>query len=113
MEAVKLLLSVGADINTVDKNGETAVHGAAYKCLPNMVRFLSESGAKIEVWNRPNKYKWTPLLISQGYRPGNFKPAPATIAAIEEVMRDHGVEPPPPPARQQKNNDDYAKPKKK
>lgn len=113
LEAVKLLLSLGADINTVDDNGETTVHGAAYKCLPGMVRFLASQGASIEVWNRPNKYKWTPLLISQGYRPGNFKPAPATIAAIEEVMRANGVEPTAPPKRGQKDNDDYAPPKKK
>ncbi len=113
LEAVKLLLSLGADINTVDKNGETAVHGAAYKCLPGMVKFLAASGADINVWNRPNKHKWTPLLISQGYRPGNFKPAPATIAAIEEVMRAKGVEPPTPPQRGPKNEDQYATPKAK
>jgi len=111
LEAVKLLLELGADINTVDDNGETTMHGAAYKCLPKMVNFLASQGADITVWNRPNKHKWTPLLISQGFRPGNFKPAPATIAAIETVMRAAGVEPPAAPDRP-KNNSDYAKPKK-
>ena len=109
LEAVKLLLNLGADINIVDNNSETAMHGAAYKCLPEMVRFLAEQGAKIEIWNRPNKYKWTPLLIAQGYRPGNFKPAPATIAALETVMRANGIEPPAAP-RGPKNNDEYVAP---
>src|SRR6185295_13658898 len=31
LEAVKLVLQLGADVNAVDKNGETAMHGAAYK----------------------------------------------------------------------------------
>ena len=33
----------------------------------------------------------TPLLIAEGYRPGNFKPSFATVAAIEKVMRSRGV----------------------
>src|SRR5437868_4304085 len=31
LEAVEYLLTLGADVNTVDQNGETAMHGAAYK----------------------------------------------------------------------------------
>lgn len=107
--AVQLLLDQGANINTVDENGETAMHGAAYKSLPGMVEFLADHGASIEVWNRPNKYSWTPLLIAQGFRPGNFKPAPATIQAIESVMLANGVTPPPAP-RRALNNSNYKKP---
>ena len=33
-------------------------------------------------------------MIAQGHRPGNFRPAPDTIAAIEKVMRPNGVTPP-------------------
>ncbi len=93
--AVEYLLSLGADVNTVDANGETAMHGAAYKSLPKMVQFLADHGASIDLWNRKNKSGWTPLLIAEGYRPGNFKPSAETIAAIHTVMRNAGVEPPP------------------
>ncbi|MCA9152379.1 MAG: ankyrin repeat domain-containing protein, partial [Planctomycetales bacterium] len=58
----------------------------AYKSLPRMVKFLHDHGADPAVWNRPNKHGWTPLKIAQGYRPGNFKPAPETIAAILAAM---------------------------
>jgi ankyrin repeat protein len=99
LAAVDYLLEVGADVNTMDDNGETAMHGAAYKSLPKMVQLLAGKGAKIEVWNRKNKYGWTPLLIAEGFRPGNFKPSAETVEAIHRVMRSAGVTPPPPTPR--------------
>ncbi len=95
LEAVGYLLSLGAEVNTVDKIGETAMHGAAYKSLPKMVQLLATKGAKPESWNQKNKHGWSPLLIAEGYRPGNFKPSAETIAAIHQVMRDAGITPPP------------------
>ncbi|HEX5175428.1 MAG TPA: ankyrin repeat domain-containing protein, partial [Chthoniobacteraceae bacterium] len=94
IEAAELLLELGANVNAVDKNGETAMHGAAYKNLPKVVEFLAAHGAKVDLWNTKNKYGWTPLKIAEGYRPGNFKPSAETIKAIERVMRAAGVEPP-------------------
>ena len=81
-------------MNAVDDNGETAMHGAAYKNLPRVVQFLADKGARVEVWNRKNKYGWTPLAIAEGHRPGNFKPSPETEAAVREVMIAAGVTPP-------------------
>ena len=86
-------------INAVNRFGETAMHGAAYKNVPGVVHWLYKSGTKIEVWNRKNSKGWTPLLIAQGFRPGNFKPSFETIDAIEVVMRSEGIEPPPAPKR--------------
>ncbi len=91
IEAVQLLLNLGADVNAVDANGETAMHGAAYKNLPKVAQLLADQGAKIEIWNRKNKYGWTPLLIAEGHRPGNFKPSFETIAALRRVMLAAGV----------------------
>ena len=86
LEAVTLLLELGGDLNAADKNGETAMHGAAYKSFPKVVQLLADKGAKIEVWNRKNKYGWTPLSIAEGHRPGNFKPSPETLEALQRVM---------------------------
>jgi ankyrin repeat protein len=99
VEALRAALELGNDINAVDNNGETAMHGAAYKNYPAAVEFLASKGAKIDVWNRPNKQGWTPLVIAQGFRFGNFKPSPVTVAAFAKVMTAAGVAVPDAPKR--------------
>jgi ankyrin repeat protein len=94
LEAVQLALDLGADVNAVDDNGETTMHAAAYKNLPRVVKFLAAHGAKVDVWNKSDKFGWTPLAIAMGYRFGNFKPSPETEAAVREVMIAAGVTPP-------------------
>ncbi len=96
VEAVAYLLSLGADINAVSANGDTAMHGAAFANFPKVVKFLDAKGADIAVWNQRNKRGWTPLMVAEGHRFGNFKPSFETIAAIKEVMLAHGLTPPPP-----------------
>ncbi len=94
IQTIDRLLSLGLDINTVDENGETAIHGAAYQNRPRLIRYLHEHGAKIEVWNQRNRWGWTPLMIARGYREGNFRPDQPTIVVIEELMRAAGITPP-------------------
>jgi ankyrin repeat protein len=94
LEAVQLALALGADVNAVDGNGETAIHAAAYKNLPKVVKYLAANGARIDVWNKDDKFGWTPLAIAVGYRFGNFKPHAETEATIREVMIAAGVTPP-------------------
>ena len=94
LEAVRLLLDLGADVNAVDDNGETAHARRRLPKPPKVVQLLVDRGADINVWNRKNKAGWTPLMIAQGHRPGNFRPEPETIPIIERAMRDAGVEPP-------------------
>jgi len=87
LEAVKVALDLGNDLNAVDKNGETAMHGAAYKHVPSVVRYLAERGARTDVWNRPNSKGWTPLKITEGVQRGmNIVSSPPTAAVIREVM---------------------------
>jgi ankyrin repeat protein len=115
LEAVKLLLGLGADVNGVDSNGDTAMHGAAYGNFPTVVQLLSERGADPNVWKRANKQGRTPLYIAEGYRGGLPRPSRPTIDAITHLMLAAGLstegtrpavrdiyETPPPPAKPQK-----------
>lgn len=92
LEAVMLALALGNDVNVVDKNGNTAMHGAAYKQLPSVVRFLNENGARVEVWNRQNSSGWTPLRIATGVHRGmNFRFHVPTAEALRSIMTAAGV----------------------
>jgi ankyrin repeat protein len=110
LEAARLLLKLGADVNAVDDNGETAMHGAALKNLPKVVQFLADHGARIAVWNHKNNFGSTPLMLAQGYRPGNFKPSFETIEALLRVMLAAGVTPPTNARPTDLNNSDWAPP---
>lgn len=84
--AVELLVRLGVDLNAVDANGETAMHGAAYRNYPSTVKLLSECGADPSVWNKKNKHGWTPHLIASGKRKGSLKPSPPTLAALDAAL---------------------------
>jgi len=86
-QAVRMLVDLGLDINAVAGNGETAMHGAAYRCFPETVLLVARLGADVETWNHKNKFGWSPLDIAQGYRPGSFKPDPATIQVVSDLMK--------------------------
>lgn len=81
--SIKYLVGLGLDVNAVDKNGETAMHGAAYHNYPKAVALLAELGADSKIWNKKDKWGATPSMIASGKRPGSFKPSPETIKALD------------------------------
>ena len=91
LDAAKLLLELGADVNAVNANGETALHGAAYREHgTDLVQFLVDKGAKLNV---KSKRGWTPLVIAEGVLTSAFViRAPETV----ELLRKLGAEPSPP-----------------
>ena len=91
VEAVAMLLDLGANPNTVDKNGDTAMHGAAYNISPMVVKLLAERGADPQVWKNPNKAGGTPLFIAEGYISRLPRPDAPTIEAITKLMRAAGI----------------------
>ena len=64
LEAVKLLIELGADVNAANRDmGLTAMHGAAYTGSSEIIRFLVDSGAKLDPMD---KFGQTPLSIAEG-----------------------------------------------
>ena len=92
-------MQVTEGVNAVDRRGDSAMHGAAYKNLPAVVEWLGEHGADPSLWLEPNKQGWSPLQIAEGFRPGNYKPSPETVAAIHAQLRAAGLQIPPPTPR--------------
>jgi uncharacterized protein len=86
MEAMLLAYELGSrDVNWVDDNGNTAMHGAAMRGANAIVQFLFDKGAKLDV---VNKIGWTPLTIAEGvFYPDVFK----TEAQTETLLLKLGA----------------------
>jgi uncharacterized protein len=59
LEAVRLAVELGADVNGTNDIGETALHGAAYVGANDIVQFLVEKGAKVDAENVYGQTAWT------------------------------------------------------
>jgi hypothetical protein len=91
LEAVKLAYEVGGGgVNDVDRNGETALHGAVYRggAVP-VLKFLIEKGARLDV---ENSKKWSPLFAAEGvvYASSGIRRYPDAAALLREAMRSPG-----------------------
>jgi len=86
LEATRLMLGLGADINAVNDENDTAMHGAAYGMFPAVVDLLADNGADPHIWKRENHRGWTPLFIAEGYRFGLPRVSRPTVEAVERLM---------------------------
>jgi len=91
LDAVKMLLGLGADINAIDNDGDTAMHGAAYGAYPKVVNLLAERGADPQIWKAKNTFGRTPLFIAEGYQGRLPRPDVPTIEAVTRLMRAAGL----------------------
>ena len=48
IEAVKLAVELGADVNAANQAGDTALHGAAYHGFETVIQFLVSKGARLD-----------------------------------------------------------------
>jgi len=89
LQAVKLLVERGADVNQIDDNGETAVHGAAYRGHNSVVKYLADRQAKLDVKNRIG---WTPVTIADGVLYAEFfKQHRDTAALLRQLLKERGI----------------------
>ena len=89
-DAVRILLDLGAPVNDVDKNGETAMHGPAWRGSNEAVMLLLNAGAKLDVRNSRG---WLPLTIAEGvYHNARVMMNKHTAKLIREQMIARGLD---------------------
>jgi hypothetical protein len=76
VDAVKLLIAAGANLNAVTPKGEAALHLAAFAGKPEIVRALAEGGADLNLKNGDGK---TALEVVEAQPP---RPPPPTAGAL-------------------------------
>jgi ankyrin repeat protein len=65
LEAVKLAVAAGVDVNATNANGQTALHGAVYRAANTIIGQLVHAGARTDVSDELDR---TPLkLAEQGF----------------------------------------------
>jgi ankyrin repeat protein len=89
LEAARLAIEGGNDVNAVDASGNTALHGVALRGANAVARLLAEKGARFDVRNHEG---FTPLRIADGvFVTGTVKRQPETAALLRELMKARGV----------------------
>ena len=84
LEAVELCYSLGMDVNVVNSMGLTALHGAANRGSDDIIRFLVDKGAKIDVKDAEGR---TPMTWAEGVFLATHpaKPKPTSIALLKSL----------------------------
>jgi ankyrin repeat protein len=107
LDAVKMLIDLGLDVNLQADTGRTAMHGAAHKGRSDVVQILFDKGARVDVRdygntdNRGGKlavHTWQPVDYADGLVRVGVQSAighPETGALLRKLMKQAGFEPPP------------------
>ena len=89
LEALKVALDQGLDLNQANTRTETALHGAALRGADSLVQFLVEHGAKLDA---KTKQGFTPLDIAMGKSSLGALPVPheSTVGLIRKLGGHEG-----------------------
>jgi len=87
LEAVTLLWELGGfEINAVDVNGQTALHGAAGRGAPSIIQFLVDHGARLDLVDKKGR---TPLqesgAVEEGMTAATHPVRPAAQALLRKL----------------------------
>src|SRR5580658_9743900 len=92
LEAVKLCVSLGLDVNAATDKGETAMHGAARRGANTIIQYLADHGAKINAANKTGLTAYDLAMGKGGGPAGRQPPKEVTAALIQKLGGTAGVE---------------------
>ncbi|MEQ1895955.1 MAG: ankyrin repeat domain-containing protein [Vicinamibacterales bacterium] len=89
LEAVKICVDLGNDVNARNDQGETALHGAAYRGVNSIVEYLASKGATLDAKDQNG---WTPLAVANGLSYTDFyKEQVHTAALLRDLLQAKGL----------------------
>jgi ankyrin repeat protein len=111
LDAIKLLVEHGVDINAFNANGQTVLHSAATRGSTAIIQYAADQGARLD---QKDKQGRTPLDIAQGVnngggrggagagggRGGGPRGNAQAAALLRDLMTKNGIPVPAAPARQ-------------
>jgi uncharacterized protein len=89
LAAVKMCVELGNDPNAANALGETALHGAAFRGVNEVVEYLASAGAGLDARDSRG---WTPLAIANGLTYTDFfKQQVHTAKLLRGLMQARGL----------------------
>jgi ankyrin repeat protein len=89
LEAVKICVEHGNDVNATNIYKETALIGAAYRGANLVVQYLADHGAKLDIRDERG---WTALTVANGINYSDFfKAQPPTADLLRKLMQERGL----------------------
>ncbi len=90
LEAVRICLEGGDDVNARNYRGETALHGVAFRGVNIVLDYLAEQGADLTALTDDG---WSALAIARGLSYTDFYKAQVrTAARLEQMMQARGLD---------------------
>ena len=85
IEAVKLCLELGLDVNATNQMGLAAIHGAANRGSDDIIELLAKHGAKLDIADKEGR---TPITWAEGVFLATNSPVakPSTIALLKKLI---------------------------
>jgi hypothetical protein len=87
---MKLLIACGADVDAFNANGQTALHRAAQRGADQVVSFLAEQGAKLDMKDKQGRMPVD--MAREPTRNPGAAPGPgheSTVALLRQLMQAH------------------------